>query len=78
MLPAICAKSLEWSIFDWMEGRLQFTVSEAKAKLSEYVRWAEDGEEIVLTRHGHEIVRARRSVIGLSLCDWRKGMGAFR
>ncbi|WP_306118205.1 MULTISPECIES: type II toxin-antitoxin system prevent-host-death family antitoxin [unclassified Roseitalea] len=36
---------------------MQFTVSEAKAKLTELVKRAEDGEEIVLTRHGHEIVR---------------------
>ena len=36
---------------------MQFTVTEAKAKLTELVKRAEDGEEIVLTRHGHAIVR---------------------
>jgi prevent-host-death family protein len=40
-----------------LEGDMQFTVSEAKAKLTELVKRAEDGEEIILTRHGHEIVR---------------------
>lgn len=36
---------------------MQVTVTQAKAKLAELVKRAEDGEEIVLTRHGHEIVR---------------------
>jgi prevent-host-death family protein len=36
---------------------MQFTVSEAKAKLAELVKRAEHGEEIVLTRHGHEVAR---------------------
>jgi prevent-host-death family protein len=36
---------------------MQVTVTEAKAKLTELVKRAEEGEEIVLTRHGHEIVR---------------------
>jgi prevent-host-death family protein len=40
-----------------VEDDMQFTVSEAKAKLTELVKRAEDGEEIILTRHGHEIVR---------------------
>lgn len=32
---------------------MQVTVTEAKAKLTELVKRAEDGEEIVLTRNGH-------------------------
>ena len=32
-------------------------VSEAKAQLTELVRRAEEGEEIVLTRHGQPVVR---------------------
>mgnify|MGYP001029520659 CR=1 FL=1 len=36
---------------------MHVTVTEAKAKLTELVKRAEEGEEIVLTRHGHEIVR---------------------
>ena len=36
---------------------MQFTVSEANAKLAELVKRAEHGEEIVLTRHGHKVAR---------------------
>jgi len=36
---------------------MQVTVKVAKARLAELVRRAEEGEEIVLTRHGHEMVR---------------------
>ena len=36
---------------------MQVTVTEAKARLTELVRRAEAGEEIVLTRHGHPAVR---------------------
>ena len=32
-------------------------VSEAKAQLTELVRRAEAGEEVILTRHGHDVVR---------------------
>ena len=36
---------------------MQITIAEAKAHLSEIIRRAEDGEEIVLTRHGRPAVR---------------------
>ncbi len=36
---------------------MRISVSEAKAQLTELVRRAEAGEEVVLTRHGKEIVR---------------------
>ena len=36
---------------------MEVTVSEAKGRLSDLVRRAEAGEEIVLTRHGHAAVR---------------------
>lgn len=36
---------------------MRVSVTEAKAQLTELVRRAEAGEEIVLTRHGHEAVR---------------------
>jgi len=49
--------SAQWSISKGGEDDMQITVTEAKAKLTELVKRAEDGEEIVLTRHGHEIVR---------------------
>ena len=53
---------------------MQIPVSDAKGQLSELVRRAESGEEVVLTRHGKDIARlvpvqpqsdtaARRAVI---------------
>ena len=36
---------------------MRISMSEAKAQLTELVRRAEDGEDVVLTRHGREIVR---------------------
>jgi prevent-host-death family protein len=36
---------------------MEIPVTEAKAQLTELVRRAEAGEEIVLTRHGHPAVR---------------------
>ncbi|MGA0545744.1 type II toxin-antitoxin system Phd/YefM family antitoxin [Brevundimonas sp. VNH65] len=36
---------------------MDMSVSEAKGQLTELVRRAEDGEEIILTRHGKPVVR---------------------
>jgi prevent-host-death family protein len=36
---------------------MKVTVSEAKAQLTELVRRAEAGDEVILTRHGHPAVR---------------------
>lgn len=36
---------------------MQISVSEAKSQLTELVRRAEAGEEVILTRHGHPTVR---------------------
>ena len=36
---------------------MQISVTEAKAQLTELVRRAEAGDEVVLTRHGHAAVR---------------------
>ena len=36
---------------------MEISVTEAKAQLTELVRRAEAGDEIVLTRHGHPAVR---------------------
>jgi prevent-host-death family protein len=36
---------------------MRVTVSEAKGQLTELVRRAEAGEEVVLTRHGHAVAR---------------------
>jgi prevent-host-death family protein len=37
--------------------RTEISVSEAKAQLTELVRRAEAGDEVILTRHGHPAVR---------------------
>ena len=39
------------------ENAMQLAITEAKARLTDLVRRAEAGEEIVLTRHGHAVVR---------------------
>jgi prevent-host-death family protein len=36
---------------------VRISLSDAKAQLTELVRLAEGGEDVVLTRHGREIVR---------------------
>ena len=36
---------------------MRVSVSEAKGQLTELVRRAEAGEEVILTRHGHPVVR---------------------
>jgi prevent-host-death family protein len=36
---------------------VKISVSEAKGQLTELVRRAEAGEDIVLTRHGHDVIR---------------------
>jgi prevent-host-death family protein len=36
---------------------MRITVSEAKGQLTELVRRAEAGEEVIITRHGNEAVR---------------------
>ena len=35
----------------------KISVSDAKGQLTELIRRAEAGEDIILTRHGHEIIR---------------------
>jgi prevent-host-death family protein len=42
---------------DAQEPAMQISVTDAKAQLTELVRRAEAGDEIVLTRHGHAAVR---------------------
>jgi prevent-host-death family protein len=36
---------------------MEVSVTDAKAQLTELVRRAEDGDEVILTRHGHPAVR---------------------
>lgn len=40
-----------------MDWSVHISLSDAKAQLTELVRRAEAGEEVVLTRHGREVVR---------------------
>jgi prevent-host-death family protein len=40
-----------------MQKRMRISVSEAKGQLTELVRRAEAGDEIILTRHGQPAVR---------------------
>jgi prevent-host-death family protein len=49
-----------------LECAMRVSVTEAKGQLTELVRRAEAGEEIILTRHGHPAVRltAIRNVLG--------------
>ena len=39
----------------WMS--VKISVSDAKGQLTDLVRRAEAGEDIVLTRHGHDVIR---------------------
>jgi prevent-host-death family protein len=36
---------------------MEFAITDAKARLTDLVRRAEAGEDVVLTRHGHAVVR---------------------
>ena len=36
---------------------MKISVSDAKGQLTELVRRAEAGEDVVLTRHGHDVIR---------------------
>lgn len=36
---------------------MRVSVTEAKGQLTELVRQAERGEEVILTRHGHDVAR---------------------
>jgi prevent-host-death family protein len=45
-----------FDIGSW-RGVVKVSVSEAKAQLTELVRRAEEGHEVILTRHGQDVVR---------------------
>ena len=64
---------------------MQISVTEAKGRLSELVRCAEAGEEVVLTRYGRAVVRltpvrrrldaeSRRAVIAAVQASARRGL----
>jgi prevent-host-death family protein len=47
-------RTIEWSVSG---GAMQISVTEAKGQLTELVRRAEAGDEVILTRHGQATVR---------------------
>lgn len=52
-------------------------VSDAKAQLTELVRRAEAGEEVVLTRHGHRAVRLEPVEKRVTAAERRKALEEF-
>ncbi len=57
---------------------MEIPVSEAKAQLTDLVRRAEGGEEVVLTRHGQPTVRLTPVVVLADRSARRKIMEAAR
>ena len=52
---------------------MRISVTDAKAQLTELVRRAESGDEVVLTRHGHPAVR----LVAVKRAVDRKARGAL-
>ena len=52
---------------------MRVSVSDAKGQLTELVRRAEAGDEVILTRRGHEIVR----LVAIAAAPGRKGRRAL-
>lgn len=57
---------------------MQLAITEAKARLTDLVRRAEAGEDIVLTRHGHAVVRLVAMHTKPSAADKAKLIAAIR
>lgn len=57
---------------------MQLAITEAKARLTDLVRRAEAGEDIVLTRHGHAVVRLVAMRSTSSAADKTKLIAAIR
>jgi prevent-host-death family protein len=51
---------------------MRVAVSDAKGRLTELIRCAEAGEEVVLTRHGRPVVRLVPVTASLSAAERRK------
>jgi prevent-host-death family protein len=58
--------------------RMHVPVSEAKAQLTDLVRRAEEGEEIVLTRHGQPVVRLAAIRAPISAVERRRVIATAR
>ena len=52
---------------------MRVSVSKAKGQLSEFVKRAEAGDEVILTRRGHEVVR----LVAVAAAPGRKGRRAL-
>ncbi len=48
---------MNWTIERSIMSRMEVSVSDAKAQLTDLVRRAEAGEDVVLTRHGRGVAR---------------------
>lgn len=57
---------------------MKISVSDAKGQLTELVRRAEAGDEIILTRHGHDAVRLVPVRAAVEAGERRKVMEAAR
>ncbi|MCW5732099.1 MAG: type II toxin-antitoxin system prevent-host-death family antitoxin [Alphaproteobacteria bacterium] len=57
---------------------MRVSVTEAKAQLTELVRRAEAGDEVVLTRHGHAVVQLVPVRAALDRPSRRALLGAVR
>jgi prevent-host-death family protein len=57
---------------------MRISVSEAKGQLTELVRRAEAGDEVILTRHGHAAVRLVKMEPAVDLCARRRALEEIR
>ena len=57
---------------------MQISVTEAKAQLTELIRRAEAGDEIILTRHGQAAVKLVPMVKAIDRATKRKALDAIR
>ena len=57
---------------------MKVSVTDAKAQLTDLVRRAEAGEEVVLTRHGHDAVRLVPARTTLDRAARRAALDAFQ
>ena len=72
------AKPLYWTISWSKYACMLITVSDAKGLLTDLVKRAEHGEDIVLTRHGRPVVRLVAIVEHPSEADRRAVLAAVR
>lgn len=54
---------------------MEISITDAKAKLTDLVRKAEEGEEVILTRHGKPVARAPRRKADADLRRAKGGLG---